>query len=111
MEGTPELEGDGQKRAVYRELIQRWRDGDYAASVPQGESAAEVAARLQQILPQLLSHKEDIMVCTHGRTMRILLCLLTHIPLSQQDSFEHSNTSVNGVQDGVVTIFNNMDHL
>ena len=32
-----------------------------------------------------------VLVCLHGRALRVLLCQLLHYPLSCMDGFEHSN--------------------
>jgi broad specificity phosphatase PhoE len=44
-----------------------WRDG-----VPGGETAAEVAARVDRLLEELRSVEGDVLVCSHGHLLRVL---------------------------------------
>ena len=61
----------------YKQLMVAWKNGDYDARLEEGESAAELAARLNQFLEQLKKRTEQkILVCTHGRTLRCLICLI-----------------------------------
>jgi probable phosphoglycerate mutase len=58
-----------------------------------GESPEEVAERQMRAMQHIMSHRaeQNVLVCMHGRAMRILLCQLTGISMSQMDRFEHSN--------------------
>ena len=51
----------------------------------------------------------------HGRAMRLFLCLLTNKPLTEMDTFPHSNTTLYKVEyDGKefhILDFNNTNHL
>lgn len=75
-------------------LIQQWGEGHTHLSTPEGESPNDVYARLQRAITYILSqnNEQTILMCIHGRTLRILLCLLTQTPLSKMDIFEHHNT-------------------
>lgn len=79
----------------YRQLVRNWQQGDYTARPPKGESPFEVAERQR---PVILKLEEDpasvILVCMHGRAMRLFLCLLLNRPFSDMDQFEHSNLSL-----------------
>jgi broad specificity phosphatase PhoE len=44
-----------------------WRDG-----VPEGESAAEVAARVDRVIGELLEGEGDVLVFGHGHLLRVL---------------------------------------
>ena len=56
------------------------------------ESPQDVAERQTQVIEKILSSAEEvILVCMHGRAIRILLCKLLGFPLSRMDSFEHAN--------------------
>jgi probable phosphoglycerate mutase len=41
----------------------------------------------------MLSRPEEktILICMHGRAMRVLLCRLLHYPIQHMDLFEHHN--------------------
>jgi probable phosphoglycerate mutase len=44
------------------------------------------------------SQHQTILVCTHGRTLRVLICLLLKKDISQMDEFEHQNTCLYHLQ-------------
>ena len=61
-----------------------------------GESPLEVAGRQQKALEHILQHEQEetILICMHGRAMRIFLCLLTDVHIKEMDRFEHNNVSL-----------------
>lgn len=77
-------------------MLEAWRDGMLDIKVEGGESPLEVQARQQVALQEILAHdhEQTILVCMHGRAMRIFLCLLLGIALKDMDQFEHSNLSL-----------------
>jgi len=110
-EGKSEVERTGERLGDISVFINRWNSGEVTAKVSGGESAQDVADRLLSILPQLRAHTNDILVCTHGRTLRILMCLLTNTPLTAQDKFPHKNTSLYVVDQTKVHTFNDLGHI
>nr|WP_232342520.1 histidine phosphatase family protein [Hymenobacter negativus] len=82
-----------EEDAEYRRVLAGWVAGDTYASLTGGESPEEVAARQRPFI-ELLKAREDeaiVLVCMHGRAMRIMLCQLLNYPLSCMEGFEHSN--------------------
>ncbi|OGX89697.1 histidine phosphatase family protein [Hymenobacter coccineus] len=79
--------------AEYRATLAAWAAGDDSARLEGGESPAEVAARQRPFIELLKARadEETVLVCLHGRALRVLLCQLLHYPLSCMDGFEHSN--------------------
>jgi len=79
--------------AEYRATLAAWAAGDDSARLEGGESPAEVAARQRPFIKLLTARadEETVLVCLHGRALRVLLCQLLHYPLSCMDGFEHSN--------------------
>lgn len=85
-----------EKRVLYDQVVSDWKNGVYSAKIPEGQSAFDM--KVQQL--PLLEYFEQlpyskILVCSHGRAMRSLMCLMLELPLSQMDKFPHENTSVN----------------
>lgn len=80
----------------FEALVNVWRVGDLARHVEQGESPEMVLARQQYAMNHIISQKEEakVLVCMHGRAMRILLCLLTEKPVCEMDDFAHTNTAL-----------------
>lgn len=77
----------------YHDVLQQWRAGHTHARLQGGESPDEVAARQRPFIDLLLSRPEEetVLVCMHGRAMRVLLCQLLGYPLRLMDSFEQHN--------------------
>jgi broad specificity phosphatase PhoE len=82
-----------QEDAEYAGVLDAWKAGDDHARLPGGESPAEVAARQRPFIDLLQSRPEDeiVLVCLHGRALRVLLCQLLGYPLRCMDGFEHQN--------------------
>ncbi len=79
----------------YRYVIQQWTMGNFQAAVDGGESAQQMARRLQRFVDELKQREEKkILVCAHGRAMRCLMCLLKEAPLNHMENFRHSNTGL-----------------
>lgn len=113
-EGKPNTE---ESRIAFREIVEQWQGGNYNAKFEGGESPNEVLIRLT-IAVNLIKSKTDeqrVLICMHGRAMRLLLCLLTDKPLSEMGDFPHQNTTLYKIDftDGKFSIidFNNTDHL
>ncbi|WP_291723420.1 histidine phosphatase family protein [Bernardetia sp.] len=82
-----------EENDAYYEMLKGWRNGELHLKVANGESPLEVAERQREALEVILSRPQEknILVCMHGRAMRILLCQLLRQPISDMDDFEHSN--------------------
>jgi probable phosphoglycerate mutase len=77
----------------YHNVLQQWTHGNTAISLTGGESPDDVAARQRPFIDLLLSRPEEetVLVCMHGRAMRVMLCQLLNYPLNYMDAFEHRN--------------------
>ncbi len=78
-----------EENDAYFEMLKGWRNGELHLKVPKGESPIEVAERQREALEVILSRPQEkqVLVCMHGRAMRILLCQLMRQPLSNMDDF------------------------
>lgn len=82
-------------KANYMQVKNDWEKGLFNVAIPEGESPLEVQERLQIFLQHLYQQKhESVLICTHGRTSRILLCMLLHQSLHEMETHKHSNTCV-----------------
>lgn len=82
-------------RLVFKETLKAWSEGNYEARTTDGESAAELAARLERVKKTLEEvTEENVLVVTHGRTLRALTCLLKAEPLANMEQYDHSNTGL-----------------
>ena len=77
----------------YITMLDAWNSGDYTQKVPGGESPLKVQQRQAIAWKYLMAneHEKNVLVCMHGRAMRILFCLLTGTELKHMDSFAHKN--------------------
>jgi broad specificity phosphatase PhoE len=67
--------------------------GETHLAIGGGESPEEVMARQIPVWELILSRTDEknILVCIHGRAIRILLCHVMNVPLKNMDSFLHDN--------------------
>lgn len=80
----------------FENLFGRWRAGETDIPIAGGESPLDVALRQEPVIDLIFSRPEErkILICMHGRAMRILLCQLLDMPLSQMETFKHQNLSL-----------------
>lgn len=84
-----------ESHAEYKQLMIDWKNGDFDGRMPNGESAAEMAERMQRFKQHLLEREEEyILVVSHGRAMRCMMTVLLNKPLSNMDNYHHSNTGL-----------------
>lgn len=106
-----------ETRGRFKKIMQSWKDGDLDVRFENGESPNEVQTRQKGAMQEIMSHPEEstILICMHGRAMRLLLCLLSNLPLTDMDNYPHRNTTLYRVNfDGEkfhIVDFNNTDHL
>ena len=81
-----------EEDAYYHWMMEQWENGNTSLRIQGGESPEEVAARQRPAIEKIIhSPQETILICMHGRAIRILLCQLLHYPLKSMDLFEHAN--------------------
>ena len=113
-EGKP---NDEDAIRAFKTIMQQWDGGDYDAHFEGGESPNQVMLRLKHAVDYIKSKTDEklVLVCMHGRAMRLLMCLLMNKPLSEMGDFPHLNTTLYKVEltgeQFVITSFNNTDHL
>ncbi len=80
------------RNIYFKNMVQSWNAGETDIAIEGGESPDEVLERQKPAMNKILAQQEDlVLVCMHGRAMRILLCHLLGLPLSEMDRFEHDN--------------------
>lgn len=87
------MEIDKVQHAYYFEMISRWQKGETYLAIEGGESPKQLALRLTSALNYIMSktEEEQILICMHGRAMRLLLTIMLNYPLKGMDFFEHHN--------------------
>ena len=85
----------GQFNADYRQLIHEWKTGNYDAAPPKGDAPNQVAIRQAAGIAHIRQNPaQKILLCMHGRAMRLFLCLLLQRPYAEMEAFEHDNLSL-----------------
>ncbi|MEQ8628495.1 histidine phosphatase family protein [Ekhidna sp.] len=79
---------------LYADTVNGWRRGELHLNVGGGENPLEVMDRQQSAMQQVLeTDGENILICMHGRAMRVLLSWTLNYPLNFMDGFPHANCS------------------
>ncbi len=108
--------GNQDLKLHYKRMIQEWSNGNFHASLEGAESAFQLSSRLNRFLDYLVSlPHEKVLICTHGRTLRCLLCLMKGEHLREMENYSHYNTGLfqAGYSDGkfIVKKENDVSHL
>lgn len=104
-------------KLTFNNLTTSWAAGDLHLKFEKGESPLDVNERQLEVLERLIENDsaKNVLVCMHGRAMRLFLCLLMNYPLHEMDRFPHQNTTLYKLKyDGKafeIVDFNNTDHL
>lgn len=77
----------------YKKIVNNWHKGMVDERIDGGESPLDVQIRQKPVLDLILSREEEdhILICMHGRAMRVLLTTMLSYELSRMDEFRHSN--------------------
>jgi probable phosphoglycerate mutase len=114
LEGQPSTP---ENKAAFMKLMRNWLDGKLDSKFEGGESPNEVKARQLEALKVIMNHPEEktVLICMHGRALRLFLCILQNLPLTEMENFPHQNLVLYKVTwDGTkyeVVDFNNAQHL
>ncbi len=106
-----------ETKSAFLKIMREWTSGNLDAKFEGGESPNEVKQRQEQALEVIMGHPEEknVLICMHGRAMRLFLCLLTGKSLKHMDDFPHQNLVLYKVifdgQRFTITDFNNAIHL
>lgn len=106
-----------QMRMEFESLVTGWTKGELHLKFEGGESPLEVKERQLEVLETLIAETEakTILICMHGRAMRLFLCLLTEREICEMEEFPHQNTTLYKINfDGEkfeIIDFHNTDHL
>lgn len=82
--------------AGFEQVVAAWRSGNLDLSIEEGESPNQLVARQKEAVAYIVAqpNEETVLVCMHGRALRILLCHLTDMSVCLMDDFPHTNTAL-----------------
>lgn len=88
------------QRAEFHETLKIWAAGNLHAKVEQGESPIEAWNRAEGFFTQLrkdyLNH--NLLLCSHGRQLRVILSNLIDQDMTQMEKYSHHNTGLSIVK-------------
>lgn len=89
-------EQDEEVMSGFGKLIDAWRDNQLDIAVEKGETPNQLVIRQKEAIAYMLQQPDEstVLVCMHGRALRILLCHLTEVAVCQMDDFPHTNTAL-----------------
>lgn len=88
-------QGKSDDLKEYEELINSWLSGDLDNKFENGESPNEMSERLVRGFDKIIKENhENVLLCIHGRALRILLSKIIDKDLTKMDKYTHSNTGV-----------------
>jgi len=92
-------EGKEQDETImsgFAKVVESWRSNDLDLAIELGESPNQVVQRQKEAFEYMLQKEEEdtVLVCMHGRALRILMCHLTDVSVNLMDDFPHTNTSL-----------------
>jgi broad specificity phosphatase PhoE len=89
MPATPE------RSALFAEMINHWKSGNFDAALEDGETAAQLKERVDRFVAWLKTRPEErILIATHGRTLRCLITTLKGLGPADMEGTLHSNTGL-----------------
>ncbi len=93
--GVHEGKSDQESFRLFYQVLHEWQQGNVTLAIENGESPVQVQERQRVFLDKLLQDPEErVLICSHGRAIRILLCTMLNEPLQQMDTFPHQNVSL-----------------
>ncbi len=81
-----------EENAYYHKMLEAWASGRVDFAIDGGESPVDVSVRMKRALEYIMQGPEDhVLICMHGRAMRVLICTMLNMPLRCMDNFPHRN--------------------
>jgi len=114
LEGQPSTPAN---KAAFMKLLRGWLEGKLDTKFEGGESPNEVKVRQLEALQTIMSHPEEktVLICMHGRALRLLMCILMNRPLTEMENYPHQNLVLYKVtwngEKYEIADFNNATHL
>lgn len=104
-------------REKYRELADMWLKEPEQLVIPEGENFAQVKKRAYQAILNLVDKHQgqNVVVVSHGGTIRTVLCAILDLPLSKMWQIKQDNTALNMIEfyqnQGIIGLLNSTAHL
>ncbi len=85
-----------EQREDFLHTVRRWHAGDLSARVEGGESPQAAWARAEAFFTRVRREypAHTLLMCSHGRQLRVLLSQLIEQDLSAMENYSHTNTAL-----------------
>lgn len=109
---------NGEAREQFRHILNRWKEGHLHETVEEGESPIAGWERAKPFM-ESLSQKhpgQTLLICSHGRQLRIILSEILGHGLQNMHLFDHHNTALNIIRlrpngTAIAETLNDISHL
>ena len=89
------LFANSENNKKYFKIINTWKSGELHPRLKGGENPIDVQKRQEEALNYIASQPEDlVLVCMHGRALKIMLAWMTGLHMKEMDLFDHDNLSL-----------------
>lgn len=89
------LFANSEDNKKYYEIINTWKSGQLHPRLEGGENPIDVQKRQEEALSYIASQPENlVLVCMHGRALKIMLAWITGMHMKEMDAFDHDNLSL-----------------
>lgn len=96
---------EGKKPTVeqnrsFRQILHKWAEGDFSEKAEGGESPIEAWSRAKPLFDMLRRDKveQTILLCSHGRQLRVILSNLLGEGMRHMEKYNHHNTALSIVE-------------
>ncbi len=88
-------QGQNDDLKEYKELTESWKNGYLDNKFDMGESPNEMVIRLMKGFEKIIKENfSKVLICIHGRALRIILSKLIDNDLRKMDKYNHTNTGL-----------------
>ena len=94
------LKPHAEHKEEFKYILNQWSNGNLLAKVEQGETPVEAWARAVEFFTLLPERhpQQKVLLCTHGRQLRVILSNLLDRNMCFMEKYSHSNTALTIVQ-------------
>jgi probable phosphoglycerate mutase len=87
--------GNIEMKQAYDDMIKEWQSGNYDACLKDAESARELSDRCTRFISYIKTLQQNkVLICSHGRTLRCLMCLMKGQHLREMENYGHHNVGL-----------------
>ena len=88
-------QGKNDNLEEYQALTDSWKNGELDNKFNSGESPNEMVIRVMRGVDKIIKENLDsVLICIHGRALRVLLSKIIDNDLTKMDKYVHSNTGM-----------------